>query len=823
MHRVVLLLPVTIAVAIVASVCTAQITGDLSRQLCFERNEGQFAETARFVVRGRDRTYFFTDCGVRVLFPGDRPWAIDASFVGSAANVRAEAGGLTDFSVSVFRGDEEEWVRGARTYRSIVYRGVWPGVDVRWEAGDGRLKQTFVLAPGVDPSVIAVAYRGATKTRITDAGALELETPAGTLVDEAPIAWQNDGAEKRAVRCRFTLRDAGPDGTRVGFAAGSVDPNATLVIDPMIYEYCGYIGGSRTAFVFASTVDASGCLYVTGVTSSDETMNFPLRVGPQLKTNNLTPAGDVFVAKLSADGRSLVFCGFLSGPAHDEGDAIAVDSQGAVYIAGIGGGSGFPHKGGPAPSLTGSAFFAKIKSDGSDVVYCGALPGSTYPKGIAVDTQGAAYLTGWTDADQSTFPVTVGPDLTFNSPGLAANGDDAFVAKIAPGGTHFEYCGYIGGTGDEEGLGIQVDALGRAYVCGAVRSNESTFPVTVGPDLTFNGPGPSFDGFVARVNATGTALEYCGYIGGDGTDAVRAIAVDSAGNAYVTGSSSSTPSTFPLLVGPSSIGPAPFVAKVDATGSTLHYCGYIPWTGSFTPGIAVDRNGAAYVAGLAGPQMQAKVGPQTTYGGNTDGYVGMLRPSGTDFVYLGWVGGANFDELTSVAVDPSGNVYVGGHTRSDETTLPVAVGPDLTFNTPSFTPYWGDALVAKISLTLLETHGTTRPGDTVALELYATADPGQRYQLGSSFGTGPIAVDTRTLGLAVDALLWLSTSELAPAVFQNYRGSIGLDGRATAALAIPVIPALVGTRLHTAFVTLDALAPSGVASISNTATVQVGP
>ncbi len=142
---------------------------------------------------------------------------------------------------------------------------------------------------------------------------------------------------------------------------------------------------------------------------------------------------------------------------------------------------------------------------------------------------------------EDTFPVAVGPDL------VSSGDDDAFVAKVNAAGTSLAYCGYIGGSGGDSGFGIAVDGSGNAYVTGYTNSTEATFPVAVGPDLVSNGDD---DAFVAKVNAAGTSLAYCGYIGGSGGDYGYGIAVDGSGNACVTGYTSSTEATFPVAVGP---------------------------------------------------------------------------------------------------------------------------------------------------------------------------------------------------------------------------------------------------------------------------------
>ena len=177
--------------------------------------------------------------------------------------------------------------------------------------------------------------------------------------------------------------------------------------------------------------------------------------------------------------------------------------------------------------------------DPAVLVYAGYIGGAGFDEGqgIAVDRAGNAYVTGRTQSTEASFPVTVGPDLTFNG-----GNQDAFVAKVSPGGTALVYAGYIGGAGFDEGQGIAVDNSGNAYVTGSTESTEASFPVTVGPDLTYNGGFE--DVFVAKVNPGGTALVYAGYIGGNDFEEGKGITVDRAGNAYVTGFTVSTEDSF---------------------------------------------------------------------------------------------------------------------------------------------------------------------------------------------------------------------------------------------------------------------------------------
>lgn len=263
--------------------------------------------------------------------------------------------------------------------------------------------------------------------------------------------------------------------------------------------------------------------------------------------------------------------------------------------------------------------------------------------GIAVDAANNAYITGYTDSPESSFPVAVGPDLTYNG-GPEGSAWDAFVAKVKADGTGLVYAGYIGGSGYDGAKAIALDGVGSAYVTGETYSDEATFPVTVGPDLTYN--GGHADAFVAKVKEDGTGLAYAGYIGGSPVgystagDYGLGIAVDAAGSAHVVGMTNSPESTFPVRGGPDLTHNGyddTFVAKVEADGGGLAYCGYIGGAG----------NDATYVDGAG------------------------------------------------IALDSAGAVYVVGSTSSTAATFPVTVGPDLTHNSDSWQAGW-DAYVAKL-------------------------------------------------------------------------------------------------------------------------------
>ncbi len=515
--------------------------------LHFIANKGQLDKRVDYYVQGRDRSLYFGPGGVTfVLASAERSkpenvrqdhaarWVVKLDFVGADGTIRPRGLDETGATISYFKGNREDWRTGLPTYGRLVYRNLWPGIDLAYSGTASKLKYEFIVQPGADPSSIKLAYSGAGEVALGEDGRLEVHTPAGSFRDDEPVAFQEKAGERSAIPMSFVLQSPAPGSQAFGFKVGDYDRSRPLIMDPAILVYCGYIGGSRNEACYGIAVDGSGNAYVTGTTSSTQA-DFPEKVGPDL-TYNID--NDAFIAKVNASGAGLVYCGYIGGA------------------------------------------------------------GADYGRGIAVDSLGNAYVTGNTSSTEVTFPVTGGPDLTSNG------GDDAFIAKVNAAGTALVYCGYIGGLGVDYGAAVAVDGSGNAYVTGHTSSWEATFPETSGPDLTYN---LNTDAFAAKVNASGTGLDYCGYIGGSGADYGRGIAVDGAGNAYVTGSTSSTEATFPVAGGPdltSNGGKDAFVAKVDAGGLGLVYCGFIGGSGDDGDdsdydggGIAVDSSGNAYVTG----------------------------------------------------------------------------------------------------------------------------------------------------------------------------------------------------------------------------------
>ncbi len=667
--------------------------------MSFVANRGQVDGRVRYYVQGPSTSLFFTRQGVtyslRAKDPSAGRYGLDESFVGASRARRVTAEDPHAGTVNYFAGPRSSWQTGIRSYGAVRYLGVWPGIDVVFTGSGSTLKYEYLVHPGADPSDVAMAYRGATTVHITPDGTLAVATPVRTLTDARPSAYQTLAGRRVPVRSAFRRLANAHGDPAIGFDVGRYDHHRTLVIDPAVLVYGGYIGGAGEDKLFRVVADDQGNTYVTGFAESDEA-TFPVTVGPDLTFNG--GLQDPFVAKINAAGTGFDYVGYIGGGGSVEtGLSIDIDATGAAYVSGTTSSdqTTFPVTIGPDLTYGGASdmFVAKVSPDGTSLVFCGYVGGDQFDEGmrIAIGDDGSVYVGGYTASTEATVPVTVGPDLTYNGGQY-----DGLVAKIAPDGSHFDYLGYIGGDDMDMVRGLAVDAAGDAYVTGLAHSTQATFPVKGGPDLTFNGGVD--DTFVAEVSPDGASLIYSGYVGGDGLDEGRWLVLGPDGSVYITGNTQSHETSFPVKVGPDLTYNGgfidAFVAKVLPGGTGLAYAGYVGGRGNDEGrSLALASDGSLYVVGETTSNeasFPVKGGPDLTYAGSSDAYLLRITPDGSGEIFGTYIGGVSTELGSGVFVGPMGEAYVGGQTASDETTFPVLVGPDLTYNGA------GDGFVAKL-------------------------------------------------------------------------------------------------------------------------------
>jgi len=735
--------------------------------LSFEANQGQMDGRVKFLSRGRGYALFLTgDAAVfslrkaaslalnsrsahagvappiRAAYAGLKAGAAPAAHQPGAdndgppprnpvlrmrlvgANVKATVVGAEELpgKSNYFIGnDPGKWRTNVPNYAKVKCSGVYPGVDLVYYGDQGgQLEYDFVVAPGADPTVIALEVATASSGRpsrkkggvkplhIAADGDLVIGTPAGEVSFHKPLVYQPARSagnspvtplESQSVTGRYVLRA----GNQVGFEVGVYDRTRPLVIDPVLI-YSTYLGGSDEDGANGIAVDAAGDAYVVGQTRS---LDFPTvnPAQPSYTDDFCDPSGDypcydAFVSKLDPTGSTLVYSTYLGGTGQDVALAVAVDPSGNAYVTGLSGGDFPTTPGSFQPPGAHNLFLAKLGPAGT-LVYSsvfGASGIAPFSRSVAVDSSGNAYATG--NVSGVDFPTTPGSFQPKYAGGNDCAGcGDVFVLKLNPSGSAAVYATYLGGAGEDVGYGIAADSFGNAYVTGSTQSTD--FPLANAFQSTCaNCGGGLGKAFLTKLNAAGSALIYSTYLGGASFDTGQAIAIDGDGSAYLTGVTESV--DFPVLnpISPSCAygqgATEGFLTKFKPDGTGLVYSTCLAGTG-FVGGwsLAVDAAKNAYVAGITGAGLVPVDAIETSQNACCT-FLMKVNSAGSSISYATYFGGSTplapgFNVTLSgvVAADTAGNAYLAGRAQED---LPTTLG---AFQTQF--GGGGDAYIAKIS------------------------------------------------------------------------------------------------------------------------------
>ena len=496
--------------------------------------------------------------------------------------------------------------------------------------------------------MVHVHYDGIEGLYVDTQGVLHVQTALGELTDAAPFIYQQIGGRQVPVSGKFRLIDAD---TYAFTITGPYDASQELVIDPNL-SWSTYVGGSGEDWGTGVAVDGAGNALVTGWTTSTDFSG---------ANNSYHGDYDVFVAKISSSG-TLLWATYVGGSGIDYSYGIAVDSQGNALVTGITGSSDFS---GANNSYQGTwdTFVAKVTSTGTLAwaTYLGGDGGN----GIAVDSAGNALVTGYVYY-RELFPVATN---TFQG-----GTNDAFVAKVDSSG-NFVWATYLGGSGNGQGYGIAVDSQGNALVTGSTTSTNFSAPTIA---TSAAPPTPSWPRSIAAARWPGPPTWA-------GAAATRATA------------SPWTVRATPSLQGPP-VQPTfrrannsfygdeydAFVAKVNSSGTPAWatYLGGKDGAQSDGQGIAVDSAGNALVTGWTDSTNFSDA--NNSYRGGTDAFVANVNGSG-NLAWATYLGGSNQDEGYGIAMDNAGNVLVTGITSSTNFSAPTI--PTTAAATPSW-PNW---------------------------------------------------------------------------------------------------------------------------------------
>src|SRR5271157_1600904 len=654
---------------------------------------------------------------------GERSTVLRMRLVGANASAVVTGAEEMPGKSNYFIGnDPKKWRTNVPNYAKVKYAGVYPGVDLVYYGNQGgQLEYDFVVAPGANPNVIVLdvaaglsrhpsSKKGGVKPplQIAADGDLVVQTDGGEVRFHKPLVYQSKSSANRqsAIGNRQVLEGhyVLTASNQVHFSLGPYDHTKPLVVDPVL-SYSTYLGGTGEEVGVGIAVDSSGSAYAFGYTGSAD---FPVTPGAYQASCKDIPhtsecSGDAFITKFSPDGKSLEYSTFLGGSGGDVGNTyggIAVDSSDEAYVTALTFSTDFPTTAGAfQPSCTllpgdngaacvATAFVSKLSSDGSQLLYSTYLGGSigTESTGIAVDSSGNAFVTGFT-SDQN-FPVTSNAYQTVcASPGpnpqdgCASSGFLAELNPAASGSASLVYSTYFG---TSQSFGIAVDTTGRPFITGSgsVPTTPGAFESRVANCGTGNNP-PCPQAFVGKFDTTQTGSASLLYSTGLCSTYPLGIAIDSSGNAYITGSTQGfngyangclTANGFQTA--PAGWGDA-FLIELDHTGSSIPYSTHPG--GSYSDvgnSVAADSTGKTFVTGQTASIDFPLMNPIDLFFGGSghdntqEAFVTEIdtTQSGTaSLIYSTYLGNSPdlYDIIGQhIAADSSGNAYVIGYTNS---------------------------------------------------------------------------------------------------------------------------------------------------------------
>lgn len=591
-------------------------------------------------------------------------------------------------------GPQSEWLTHLQSFGGLAYRSVWPGIDAVFKGDTNGFKYQFEVAQGANPGNVWLAIAGAQAMRVTPDGALEWQLNGTVLRDAAPVAYQLQGGKRVLVPAAYRVEQVDASTWRVGFALGSYDAQKPLVIDPAWVGYSGLVGGNSGDIVNAVVRAADQSTWACGTTRST---NLNATSGSSHGGN------DAFVARFADDGLALSVT-YMGGSGDDSCRGITLDPQGNVYITGGTDSINFAMVGTPAAGSVRSqklasdqdAFVARL-SDASTVTWSGFVGGTgdDQANAIAVDSAGRATIAGYSSCVQasvaapcvSPFPA-FGSAIAYETPNPARQ---AFAARVAANGQSLEYAGVLSGTGSTSmAYGLALDRpTGAVVVVGETNSAADLPAAAAGfrkiPNTrpaSDDAVGDSADGFAARINAEGAALEYFTLLTGtnNGTvyNADRAFAVRllADGSAWIAGETSA--GDFPANASGVRVGGTPgntlsgsmdaYLVHLNASGSDVlwaRYVGGVGYDSAEAVGLASDgyfvlANSTTNTAVSPTPAVQAGL-LQSAAGGQDGLLVKYLSATGAvDYTgYLGSSLGDAFYALDANVVDVSAAIPMG--------------------------------------------------------------------------------------------------------------------------------------------------------------------
>ncbi len=720
----------------------------LELPLYFEGNVGQLPSEIKYKTQRLGHSFYFTEQEIAIAVPIAKKSeqkqefsVLKMEFVKANQNLNLKGVDEQSCKSHYFIGsNSNQWHIDIPNYTKVIYENLYTGIDAVFYGNGQVLEYDLCVAPGADPNEVHVHFEGIKELTLDKKGNLQISTPDGQqLLMQKPFVYQINNEKKAEIPGEFVLLAKND----IGFKIGSYDRSSSLIIDPIL-SYSTHLGGSGEDFGVALAVDTSGNAYIAGLANS---VDFPTTPGAFQEI--LTGDIDSFVSKLNASGTALIYSTYLGGSLNDLANELVIDSSGNAYITGSTFSPNYPTTPGAfqvsPPGSGANAFLTKLNATGSALIFSTYLGGSgvNQSASLAIDSAGNSYLTGLTTS--ADFPVTPGAFQT------TLNGVfNSFITKFNSTGSALIYSTYLGGSQAEQGTRITVDSSNQAYAIGATLSTD--FPVTPGAFQTSK-PGAT-NGYVTKLNATGTALIYSTYLGGNNLDGPSGIAVDSTGNAHIVGFTDST--NFPTTPGAfqtSFLGTRDaFALKLNATGTGLIYSTLLGGsTTSQATSLVLEPSGSIYLVGItASPDFPTTPDAfQSTLAGGIDVILSQLNAEGSALLYSTYMGGSADDLGLGIALDGMGGLYIAGASASSNfPTTPDSFQPTLAGSNSAFIAKFRLAAPIVPIVTAISPNSGSESGGTVVTITGSSFTGTSEVFFGSTAAIFEIISDTKIRAIA---------------------------------------------------------------------------
>lgn len=576
-----------------------------------QHNPGDYADLIRFIHNQKPGGGLVTEADAMTL----RSHAYNVDFLGASSSVKS----IPDKPIPTYNNyfignDPSKWAAKCHIYQGVTLKDVYPNIDVRYYTDNGFLKYDIIVNPGGDVSKIALKYDGVDKLEVKNKQ-LSIKTSVGELRESAPYTYQAAATGKAEVSCKYTIKD-----NIVRFDVKNYDPSATLIIDPVVI-FCSFSGSKADNWGFTATYGPDGSMYGGGIVFG---IGFPTSPGA-FQTTYQGGGGsqpvDIGIIRLSPNGSQRIYATYIGGTGNEQPHSLVVDNQGNLIIAGRSNSTDYPVVNNGALAGTGfDIVVTKIKADGSGPLIGSRKIGGSGDDGVNIsstrasnslqrnygddgrsevilDAAGNVYVASSTQS--TNFPGTAGSFQPAN-----AGAQDGVVLKLNPNLSSLLFASYLGGSGDDAAYVLSLSPAGDIYVAGGTASPDliGDHSGTIGTTNNTSGGNPTIDGFVARINNTGSTLIKSTYLGTDKIDQVFGIQFDNKGFPYVMGQ---TTGTWPVInAAYSNPNSKQFIAKLKPDLSAYIYS-TVFGTGSPTPNISpiaflVDRCENVYISGWGG-------------------------------------------------------------------------------------------------------------------------------------------------------------------------------------------------------------------------------